>query len=127
MGILFITLSFLMTPVPAADSSPTPAAPGDSELSDLVQLTGCTAELDCGGGFVAQCSGANTCTVGPTYVECDGVRTQCGCSVQTTCCNGNRISCSGVFCEVWEESGVQCTDENGNKTFKGCIIQCPQW
>lgn len=124
MGIFLIALGLLMTPVPAADVSPAPAAPGDSEL---VLLTGCTAELECGGGYVARCTGANTCTVGSTYVECDGVRTYCSCTVQTTCCDGKVIGCSGTMCSVIEAGAVTCRDENGNIThFDGCIL-CQQW
>ena len=124
MGILFVALGLLMTPVPAADASPAPAAPGDSEL---VFLTGCTAELHCGGDHWRVCTGANTCIVGPTYVECDGVRQDCSCAVQTTCCDGRVIDCAGTMCNVVPARSVRCEDQNGNVTaWKTCVF-CKEW
>jgi hypothetical protein len=57
-----------------------------------------TATYSCYGRGALSCSGASTCSSGPTWVQCDGVRTDCPfCEVEADCsskCPGATVYCS---------------------------------
>jgi hypothetical protein len=56
-----------------------------------------TATYQCYGQGTLSCSGATTCSLGPTWVQCDGVRTDCpACEVEADCsyrCPGASVVC----------------------------------
>jgi len=85
--------------------------------------SGCTAtKNDCGQGCPPlTCTGANTCTVGSNYVECDGVRsycpTHCGCDAIALCGPGpgGSIYCQGYsYCNSVDGCWVTC---DGQTTY----------
>ena len=81
------------------------------------QASACTATAtyQCYGRGTLSCSGAS-CSAGATWVECDGVRTDCPfCEVETDC---------SWICPEGQSASIYCSSDVGrcSKTFNS--VQC---
>ncbi len=89
--VLFAAAVLCFALAASASTAPTPTEqPRTVTLAEIfspasgpvapVNMTACeiSKECVCGGGYVTiDCAGDVSCTSGPRYVECDGVRTYC--------------------------------------------------
>lgn len=106
------TISLAVAPTtcsPAATTSPDlPATP--ELMPEPAPLT-CTAVQSCQSGCSAFCQGNSVCQVGPTWVKCDGVQTNCPYPNCTDMCG-------------YEDTCCYCTCRAGGGTPIQCIHQC---
>lgn len=97
--------------------------PGWTPIPSPVEMTGCTASLNCQDGNVVQCSGSIQCYVNAYSwsVKCDGVETPCpnrcqanrGCKCGTITCWSPSGNCSSGCCPGFidcDGSVLTCTE-----------------
>lgn len=108
----------------AADTIPgeaavTPAATAATDFTPApVEMTGCSAEFDCGDGNIIDCTGNYSCYVNyGGWVECDGNREYCPnyCMVSKGC------KCGTIWCS--SPSG-DCAVTGGGVQCDGDLLTC---
>lgn len=120
--LALLAISVVAFAAPAA-KGPAPSAKGEFSIWTMPKViatkTGCTASTDCASGAFISCSSPTpgTCTATATYVECNGVRTNCpSCTAQKDCCDGSTVYCEGNTCSQTFR-GVRCD---------GITYSCPR-
>jgi hypothetical protein len=75
-----------------------------------------TASYQCYGRGTLSCSGASVCSSGPTWVQCDGVRTDCpACAVE--------VDCTWI-CPPGLRASAYCSSDFGRCTENFKSVQC---
>lgn len=107
--VVVVVALLVLALLPASSPAGVPDAPAEtcaasieSPMDDVIFLSPCSAQKDCGDGNVVSCTGNVSCTTTIAGVKCDGQETRC-----PNFCT-ERIQCEcGVFV-CWSTSG-NCT------------------
>lgn len=127
LPLLVILVAFCGTPLVAESPSDSELVAAGFSLREPVEpvesMATCYVFEDCDLGGYVHCYGT-TCSAGPEWVKCDGVRTWCPCQASLTCPGGGpTISCQTTAgrlrdCEVGP-TWVSC-----NERITYCPVVC---